>query len=278
LSSRELRTVLPYLDKVSYQFETNIILPAAQARHQRVSALASLSTATRLGSQPALSGRQPHAGSPHRGGPATPEVLSPRIALPAEDPIHLWWEHHRTRYVIWKAVEQSKVSSLLYTCAGLGISVLMLFVLMRYQAQVASLGGWGYPGVLLVELGNSATLFLPTPGHAYTFALAGSLNAPLVALFAAIGAATGELTGYMLGATGRQVLQKGRVYRRLTSLPPRMIGIILFVVAALPVPFDFAGIWAGAARYPVPRFLTAAFGGKVIKMLVIVSIAYLVTR
>ncbi|MBI3742811.1 MAG: hypothetical protein HY261_00785, partial [Chloroflexi bacterium] len=51
---------------------------------------------------------------------------------------------------------------------------------------------------------------------------------------------------------------------------------MLFIVAALPVPFDFAGIWAGAIRYPVSRYLRAVYGGKVLKMLGIALVAYYV--
>ena len=208
------------------------------------------------------------------GGPAKPNVATPHVAAPEEDPLHRAWDEKRTRYVIWKAVAQSKASSIGYTLLGLSVSLVMFVILVRYQHQVSSLGGWGYPGVMLVELANSATLFLPTPGHAYTFAVAGSLNPLLIAVLAGLGATIGELSGYGLGATGRQVIAQGRLYRRMNQMSPKTFGRMLFIVAALPVPFDFAGIWAGAIRYPVSRFLWAVYGGKVLKMLGIALIAY----
>ena len=40
----------------------------------------------------------------------------------------------------------------------------------------------------------------------------------------------------------------------------------LFAFAVLPLPFDLAGVWAGATRYSLPRFMTFVLAGTVVKM------------
>ena len=54
----------------------------------------------------------------------------------------------------------------------------------------------------------------------------------------------------------------------------RWRGLAIFAFAATPLPFDIAGIWAGAIRYPLARFLLIVFGGKLILVTAIALAGY----
>ena len=54
----------------------------------------------------------------------------------------------------------------------------------------------------------------------------------------------------------------------------RWRGLAIFAFAATPLPFDIAGIWAGAIRYPIARFLVIVFCGKLILVTAIAIAGY----
>jgi len=95
------------------------------------------------------------------------------------------------------------------------------------------------------------------------------LNPLLVGLIAGSAESVGELSGYYLGYTGRDVLARSRLYQRLESWMRRRGWLLLFVVSLIPNPiFDVVGIAAGALRYPIWGFLAVVWVGKVLKFLV----------
>ena len=158
--------------------------------------------------------------------------------------------------------------------AVFGFSTAVLFVLI-YSAEVMTrIGNWGYLGIFFVQVMNSATILLPAPGHAYTFTIGNSLNPLIIGVIGGLGAGIGELTGYLLGASGRHVLTSGRWYARFDTIANRWASPAIFTIAALPLPFDVAGVWAGAARYPVWKFLALVTAGKVIKVTLIAGAGY----
>ncbi len=127
----------------------------------------------------------------------------------------------------------------------------------------------GYGAVALSALVASAGLLIPVPALATACATAIFLNPLLVGLIAGTAESAGELSGYYLGYTGRDVLSKSRVYQRLEHWMRRRGWLLLFVVSLVPNPiFDVVGIAAGALRYPIWGFLGVVWVGKVLKFLV----------
>ena len=155
-----------------------------------------------------------------------------------------------------------------------GFSTAIAFALIYSSDFIGRIGNWGYLGIFFVQVMNSATIVLPAPGHAYTFAIGASLNPMIIGVVGGLGASIGELTGYLLGSTGRHLLTGGRWYGRFESVANRWAGPALFTIAALPFPFDIGGVWAGAARYPVWKFLALVTAGKVIKVTMIAGAGY----
>ena len=82
--------------------------------------------------------------------------------------------------------------------------------LFIYRGKVTELGNYGYLGAFLISLVSSATILLPLPGFLVVFPLGAALNPILVGLAAAGGATIGEMTGYLLGFTGRGIVEKDR--------------------------------------------------------------------
>lgn len=143
-------------------------------------------------------------------------------------------------------------------------------------ALAYSLGGradefakYGYPGILLLSFLANATLILPVPGIALTFAMGAVFNPLAVALAAGTGAALGELTGYMAGFSGQGIAGNLAYYERLTQWMRRYGVWAVLLLAFLPNPFfDLAGTAAGTLKMPLAKFLVWAWIGKTLKMLV----------
>lgn len=141
-------------------------------------------------------------------------------------------------------------------------------LLYQRAGELSQYGLLAYPVVFAVMALTSATLFLPAPGAAVA-AAAGTFLDPLwVAVFAGVGSATGELSGYLLGYYGRRAVptSSSRVWR-LTERGFRRWGFVaLLVLATIPNPvFDALGILAGGLRYPIWRFWLATVPGKILK-------------
>src|SRR5262245_53169431 len=79
----------------------------------------------------------------------------------------------------------------------------------------------GYFGVFLLTMSCSASLFLPVPAFGAIGIAGGFLNPLLVGMIAGAGAATGELTGYLAGRSGRLVLSG-----RSAGLAGRLRGLV----------------------------------------------------
>ena len=128
---------------------------------------------------------------------------------------------------------------------AVGISAAILV----FRKQLVGLGAYGYPGLFLINLFASATLFLPVPGLALAFAAGGSFSPVLVGLATGSGAALGELTGYLAGYGGRGVIENQARYRQIEGWMKRFGLVVIFVLSLIPNPiFDMAGIAAGAMR------------------------------
>ncbi len=127
----------------------------------------------------------------------------------------------------------------------------------------------GYGAVALSALVASAGLVIPVPALATACATAIFLSPFLVGVIAGTAETAGELSGYYLGYTGRDVLGRSRIYQRLENWMRRRGWLLLFLVSLVPNPiFDIVGIAAGALRYPVWGFLAVVWVGKVLKFLI----------
>jgi membrane protein YqaA with SNARE-associated domain len=95
------------------------------------------------------------------------------------------------------------------------------------------------------------------------------LNPVGVAIAAGLGAAFGELTGYLAGFSGQGIVERAKFYTTLEDLTDRFGGWLIMFLAFIPNPlFDLAGAVAGATGFPVLSFLLWTSIGKILKMLI----------
>ena len=135
-----------------------------------------------------------------------------------------------------------------------------------------SLNQAGYGGVALASLVASAGFIVPVPALGAVCAGGIFLNPLFIGLIAGVSESLGELTGYFLGYTGREMVTQTRLYRRWEPWIQRRGWLPLFLVSLVPNPvFDVVGIAAGALRYPLWGFLAVVWVGKTLKF---VTFAY----
>ena len=130
----------------------------------------------------------------------------------------------------------------------------------------------GYVGVFVLSFVSSASILVPVPGIA-AVCVGPSLGLfPLwVAILASIAESIGELSGYLVGFSGRSFAENNSFYPRIERWMKRRGGIALLAASSIPNPlFDLIGIAAGTLKYPIWRFLAAVWVGKLIKSTTIV--------
>jgi membrane protein YqaA with SNARE-associated domain len=139
--------------------------------------------------------------------------------------------------------------------------------------QVQELAKFGYPGIFLLSILANSTILLPAPGILFVFTLGAVFNPIGVAISAGLGAAIGELTGYLAGFSGQAVVENYDSYERIRNWMEshkKLRNLSILVLAFIPNPFfDLAGIAAGTMKIPVLQFLVFCSIGKILKMLAI---------
>ena len=162
------------------------------------------------------------------------------------------------------------------------LGLFILFTIVSIAAtlvllpQLVVLGPWGYLAGFVINLLSSAAVVFPGPGMAGIMVMATELNPFLLGIAAGIGGTLGELTGYWLGAQGRDQISGNRFYSFLAGSMNRFGGGLLFLFGLIPLlPIDLAGLLAGASNYPVSKFLVYVGIGKI---LMSVTILYLTAK
>ena len=156
--------------------------------------------------------------------------------------------------------------------------VAFITALFVFRDQVKKLDNYGYVGIFLISIAANATIIIPLPGVAFTTAM-GAIFSPIgVAIAAGLGAAIGELSGYLAGFGGQAVVERARLYDRLTNWMKEhqnLAYLMIFVLAFIPNPlFDLAGMASGALKLPLWKFLIACTIGKILKMVIFAYAGY----
>jgi len=167
--------------------------------------------------------------------------------------------------------------AILRLLALLAVAVFIVTIFI-FRTQIKKLEEYGYAGIFLLSIAANATIIIPLPGVALATAM-GAIYKPFgVAVAAGLGAAIGELSGYLAGFSGQGVAERTGLYNRLTTWMKAhqnlAIGVIL-LLAFFPNPlFDLAGMAAGAIKLPLWKFLVACGIGKILKMLIFAYAGY----
>ena len=130
-------------------------------------------------------------------------------------------------------------------------------------------GNWGYVGVFLVTFVATASFILPIPYLLIVARAAFYLDPIGVTLVAGLAGALGELTGYVIGLSGRGLIPQGKLYDKANHWMVKYGFWCVVFFAFVPNPFfDAVGFAAGVLRYPLWKFLLACFLGKSLKFLI----------
>ncbi|MEX0786898.1 MAG: VTT domain-containing protein [Dehalococcoidia bacterium] len=170
----------------------------------------------------------------------------------------------------------------------IALSVGMLLLPIWVDVSQERFRTFGYGGVFLANLASTSTVFIPVPGltavgQALIIQQGDLLNPVLVGLLGGTGMALGEVTAYVAGTVGSEVVEEEgiRAPRVVRPLVERVIHYVdwlmdhygfatLLVLSAIPNPaFELAGITAGVSRMNFWRFMLAVLIGKNIRGLML---------
>jgi membrane protein YqaA with SNARE-associated domain len=166
----------------------------------------------------------------------------------------------------WLSGWRLQAARILALAAVIAITVFVFSI----RDKASELQTYGYPGIFVLSILANATVILPAPGIALTYAFGAVFHPIGVALAAGAGAALGELTGYLAGFSGQGVVDDIPMYDRIAIWTEHYGGWVVLILAFIPNPFfDIAGAAAGALKMRVHVFLFWALIGKILKMLVI---------
>jgi uncharacterized membrane protein YdjX (TVP38/TMEM64 family) len=166
-----------------------------------------------------------------------------------------------------RAPQRSSLRTNLLRLLALAVVIAITVYIYDIRDHIKDFQAYGYPGIFLISLLASATVFVPAPGVAVVFAMGSIFNPLLVALWAGTGAALGELSGFLAGFSGQVVIERTPMYARVHAWVLKYGGWAILIFAAIPNPFfDIAGVAAGVTKMPVWRFLLFCWIGKLIKM------------
>jgi membrane protein DedA with SNARE-associated domain len=159
---------------------------------------------------------------------------------------------------------------------ALAIFVIVGWLSLRYHEFFENINehfkGYEYLGVFVISLVLNATIIIPVSAVAVISSL-GVLFLPFaVGIVGGIGAAIGEMTGYVAGRAGRDLLAKNKIYVRVERWVARWGMLSVFLLSIFPFLFDIVGIIAGATKMPIWKFFISCWLGRTI---LYVTAAYL---
>lgn len=172
-----------------------------------------------------------------------------------------------------KSEDRSKFRLTVLRILALLVVLTISVFIFSIRDQVQELAKYGYPGIFLLSILANSTVLLPAPGILIVFTLGAVFNPVGVAIAAGLGAAIGELTGYLAGFSGQAVVENYSSYESLRNWMEshrNLSNLLILALAFIPNPlFDLAGVAAGTMRIPILQFLVFCSIGKILKMLVI---------
>jgi membrane protein YqaA with SNARE-associated domain len=174
-----------------------------------------------------------------------------------------------------------RIISLLVLLVIIGISI-GLFFCGRNPEIIAKLKSYGYLGAFLISLIGNASIFLPgivlpilSGLGIVLYPVAGLVAPAVVGLAGGIGAALGEIVGYMAGYSGRSIVENRKLYERLVGWVRRWGTVAIFIFSLVPLFFDLVGLAAGVLRFPLWKFILVCWLGRTLLYVVFVVLAAL---
>jgi len=161
----------------------------------------------------------------------------------------------------------------LLTCLSLGFAYLIQYLMAYFNISIEGLASTAYLVVFGVTLACNASILAPVFIYISLMIAAAKFCDPvLVALVASVGGALGEMSGYYAGYLGKRIihLENTPGYEKLVVWMKKYGALGIFLLSLQPIlPFDVAGLLAGASKLPLWKFLLPCWAGKFPKYLVV---------
>lgn len=168
----------------------------------------------------------------------------------------------------WLKKRLVPLSGLLFSVA---IVVAIVVVYKKDPDIFKKLQSYGYPGAFVISVVLNGTIIFPVSNMALMIAIGVTSPMPwLVGVLGGLGAGIGEMTGYLAGRSGRDILARNKMYNKVEGWVKKWGWLAVFVMSIFPFIFDVVGIIAGAMRMPVWRFMTACWLGRTIIYIVVI--------
>ena len=165
----------------------------------------------------------------------------------------------------------------LVVIASLNVAAYLLLASENGQAFLLWLNELVYLGAFGLALVANLTVLVPVPYNAVILAMTQSADLPwLIALAAAAGSVLGEVTGFLVGKTGREVVKDTRFTKWLSEQmqDKTKAAFAMYVVSLPPNPaFDVAGITAGAVGLKFRFFAFWVFLGRFTRFMLFAFVA-----
>jgi uncharacterized membrane protein YdjX (TVP38/TMEM64 family) len=159
----------------------------------------------------------------------------------------------------------------------LAISV-ALFFFGRKPELITELEGYGYLGAFLISVTFNAAVILAAPVlpilctmGAALYPITGLVGPIMVGVAGGVGAGIGEITGYGIGYSGRGIVERSKMYKRMEGWVRRWGVLAIFLLSLVPFFFDLAGLAAGVLRIPLWKFVIACWLGRTLNYVIFVS-------
>ena len=182
-------------------------------------------------------------------------------------------------------VQKSKRRRFLFIIALLlviAITVALQITYGRHPERLAEFRAHLYWGAFLISLIGNATIIFPgavllilSNLGIIIYSSAGLYGPIIIGLVGGVGAAIGETTGYIAGYSGREIVERRKMYGRVEGWVRRWGTLAIFIFSLIPFVFDLVGIAAGILRFPFWKFILFCGLGRTILYVVFVTLAAL---
>jgi membrane protein YqaA with SNARE-associated domain len=156
---------------------------------------------------------------------------------------------------------------------SIGLVYLLRYLVAYFDISVEEYATTAYLVVFVTTLVSNASIFVPVFVHIVLMITVASTWNPLITAFvASAGGTLGEITGYYAGYLGKRIAipENTPGYSRLVRWMERYGPLAIFLISLQPIlPFDVAGLLAGASRMPLWKFLLPCWAGKLPKYIVL---------
>ena len=176
---------------------------------------------------------------------------------------------------------------------ALCIAILIIYwilalLLGNIDSPLISLYNWiydvslllGYPGTVIVSFFGNATILFPFPYVGLPFVLGGLRNSSsgeflfdpwIIGILSGLGAMIGEMSGFYIGMGGGHFIEDEKMngFRLFVEQYPRATPLVIWFLAATPIPDDVLIVPLGAARYPWWKVFFPGFFGKTVLLTLI---------